>query len=136
MTTVDVNLGAVLISAVAAMVVGAIWYSPMAFAKPWMQLTGRKDMNPGEGAAIGYITAFIGSLITAYVLAHFIGYASANTAAEGAVTGIWAWLGFTGTAFLTTYTFSNRPKKLWAIDAMQYLAIFIIMGLILGAWHK
>jgi len=136
MTTVNVNFGAVLVSAIAAMVVGGIWYSPMVFAKPWMQLTGRKDMNPGEGAVMGYITAFICVLITAYILAHFVVYAGATTAVQGAVTGIWAWLGFTGTSFLTTYTFSNRPKKLWAIDALQYLATFIVMGLILGAWQK
>lgn len=136
MTTVDVNLPAVVVSAVSAMAVGAVWYSPMLFAKPWMQLTGRKDMNAMEGAAVGYATAFIGALITAYVLAHFVGYAGAKNAVEGAVTGIWAWLGFTGTSFLTTYTFANRPKKLWAIDALQYLAVFVVMGLILGAWHK
>lgn len=136
MTSVDINLWAVLVSAVAGMVVGAIWYSPALFAKPWMQLTGRKEMTPGEGAAAGYATAFIATLIMAYILAHFIGYANAKTAVDGAITGIWAWLGFTGTAFLTTYTFADRPKKLWAIDALQYLAVFIVMGLILGAWQK
>lgn len=135
MTAVDINLAAVVVSAVAGMVVGGIWYSPVLFAKPWMSLTGRKDMNPGEGAVVGYITAFIGTLIMAYVLAHFVGYAGADTLVDGAITGLWAWLGFTGTAFLTTYTFSGRSKKLWAIDAFQYLAVFLVMGAILGSWH-
>ncbi len=136
MTTVDVNLAAVLVSAVAGMVVGGIWYSPLMFAKPWMQLTGRKDMTPGEGAVVGYITAFIGTLIMAYVLAHFVGYAQATTIGDGALTGLWAWLGFTGTAFLTTYTFAAKSKKLWAIDAFVYLATFVVMGMILATWHK
>jgi len=131
-----VNLVAVLVSAIAGMVVGGIWYSPLLFAKPWMKLAGRKDMKPGEGAVAGYITAFVGTLIMAYVLAHFIGYVSATTIWSGAVTGLWVWLGFTGTAFLTTYTFANRSKKLWAIDAFQYLAIFVVMGMILAVWHK
>jgi hypothetical protein len=135
MATADINMAAVLVSALSAMAVGGIWYSPVLFAKPWMQLSGRRDMNPGEGATAGYVIAFIGALITAYVLAHFVSYAQAETAVEGAITGIWAWLGFTATSFLTTYTFSNRPKKLWAIDAFQYLAVFLVMGLILGAWR-
>ena len=136
MTAVDINLSAVLVSAVAGMVVGAIWYSPLAFAKPWMKLTGRKDMNATEGAAVGYITAFIGTLLMAYVLARFAAYASATTLTDGALIGLWAWLGFTAPAFLSTYTFSNRPRKLWAIDAFQYLAVFVVMGMILAVWHK
>lgn len=136
MTSVDVNLGAVLVSAVAGMVVGAVWYSPVLFAKPWMVLTGRKDMNAVEGAAVGYITAFIGTLLMAFVLAHFVIYAQATTLTDGAITGLWAWLGFTGPAFLSSYTFANRPRKLWAIDAGVYLVTFVVMGMILAVWHK
>lgn len=135
MATADINIAAVLVSTVASMAVGAIWYSPALFAKPWMQLTGRKDMTAGEGAAVGYTTALIGSFISAYVLAHFISYAGATTVWEGAVLGLWAWLGFNGVSMLTTYTFSGRPRKLWAIDSLQYLASFVVMGIILGVWH-
>lgn len=136
MTTVDINYAAVLVSAASGMVIGGIWYSPAVFAKPWMKLTGMKDMTPADGAIAGYLTAFTGTLIAAYVLAHFVGYAGATTPADGAVIGLWAWLGFTGPAFLSTYTFSKRPHKLWAIDTLQYLAIFVVMGIILASWHK
>ncbi|HSX14338.1 MAG TPA: DUF1761 domain-containing protein [Candidatus Saccharimonadales bacterium] len=135
MATVDVNFAAVLVSALASMVVGAIWYSPALFAKPWMELTGRRDMNPAEGAAVGYTTAAAGSLITAYILAHFVSYAGAVTAMDGAITGAWAWLGFNGVSMLTTYTFAARPRKLWAIDSLQYLVVFVVMGMILAVWH-
>lgn len=135
MTTPDINLGAVLVSAVAGMVVGGVWYSPLAFSKPWLSLSGRKDMTPGEGAGVGYVIAFIGTLLMSYVLARFIGYAGATSAAQGAEIGFWAWLGLVGPAFLTTYTFSARPRKLWGIDAGCYLVTFLVMGLILGAWH-
>lgn len=35
-----VNLLAVLVSAIATMVVGFLWYSPVLFAKPWMREMG------------------------------------------------------------------------------------------------
>ena len=35
-----VNLWAVLVSALATMVAGFLWYSPMLFAKPWMVAMG------------------------------------------------------------------------------------------------
>lgn len=135
MLSVDVNLAAVLISGVAAMVIGAIWYSPLLFAKRWIKLTGLKDMNPNEGAAVGYVTAFIGALITAYVMAHFVSYAGAVTLIDGAATGLWAWLGFNAVSMLTTYTFSQRPRQLWVIDSGQYLATFVVMGAILAVWQ-
>ena len=44
-----VNLWAVLGSAVATMVIGFLWYSPMLFAKPWMVAMG---YDPADKAKI------------------------------------------------------------------------------------
>jgi Protein of unknown function (DUF1761) len=35
MTLMNVNLWSVLVAAIATMVVGFLWYSPMLFARPW-----------------------------------------------------------------------------------------------------
>src|SRR5216684_1584610 len=35
-----INFWAVLVSAIATMVIGFLWYSPMLFANPWMRLMG------------------------------------------------------------------------------------------------
>ena len=37
MPSVDINWWAVLAAAVINMVIGAIWYSPSGFGKPWMK---------------------------------------------------------------------------------------------------
>jgi hypothetical protein len=37
---VGINPWAVLVSAIAAMVIGFLWYSPILFANPWMRLMG------------------------------------------------------------------------------------------------
>lgn len=39
----DVNLVAVLVAGVVDMVIGALWYSPVLFAKSWMRLIGKKE---------------------------------------------------------------------------------------------
>jgi hypothetical protein len=44
-----VNLLAVLACAIAGMVVGFLWYSPMLFANPWMRLMG---YDPNDKAKI------------------------------------------------------------------------------------
>ena len=42
-----VNYWAILVSGVAAVVIGAVWYSPGVFGKAWMQLVGfkKEDMK-------------------------------------------------------------------------------------------
>ena len=44
-----VNLWAVLVSALATMVVGFVWYSPVLFANSWMKLMG---YDPNDKAKI------------------------------------------------------------------------------------
>lgn len=46
-----VNLWSVLGAAVAAMVIGFIWYSPLLFAKPWMLAMGYDPADKARTAA-------------------------------------------------------------------------------------
>ncbi len=134
MPVVDINYVAVIIAAAANMVLGAVWYSPVLFAKQWMELTGRKDMNPAEGATVGYIIAAAASLVSAYVLAHFVVYTNAKDWMGGAVTGFWVWLGFVLTSHATHYMFEGRRKQLLAINVGYTLVGLVVMGAILAYW--
>ena len=44
-----INFWAVLVSAIATMVIGFLWYSPILFANPWMRLMG---FDPNDKAKI------------------------------------------------------------------------------------
>ena len=44
-----INFWAVLVSAIATMVIGFLWYSPMLFANPWMRLMG---IDPNDKAKL------------------------------------------------------------------------------------
>src|SRR5829696_6676240 len=92
-----INYPAVVASAIAYWVLGAVWYSPLLFARPFIALKG---WTPEQLAAVeaqshaGEIgLAFLTSLVLAYVLAHFVKFTGAETAASGAHTGFWLWLG-------------------------------------------
>ena len=55
-----VNLIAVLLCGVASLVLGAIWYSPMLFAKPWQRAAGLSDEQSKSGnMAVIFGTAFV-----------------------------------------------------------------------------
>lgn len=129
---------AVLAAAVINMGLGFLWYSPLLFGKQWMKLMGMRSgemSQPGMPMWKSYGMTFIGALLMNYVLAYFIGYAYALTAAQGAVVGMWAWIGFIATPSLSGIVFGGKPKGLYLIDNGFYLAVLLINGALLAVWH-
>ncbi len=132
----SINLVAVLVAAIIQMIIGAVWYSPALFGKHWMLLLGKNpDDIKSNSTSIGYAIASFASIVTAYILAKFIGFAQARTVVEGLQIGLWAWLGFLATSTITTNAFSNKSWKLWAINYCYFFFSFITMGVILALWH-
>lgn len=134
MPEVNINLTAILIVVLVSMIIGALWYSPLLFAKPWMKLIGKTEKEISENGNIIYLIAALNYLIMAFVLAHIIDYANADTLIEGIQTGFWCWIGFVWTSSLTNGLFSARPKKLILIDSMQFLVVLLVMGSILSVF--
>jgi len=139
MPSVDVNWLAVIAAVVVNMVVGAIWYSPVLFAKDWAKLTGRKMNEMGDGTK-GYVLTTIGAFVQAIVLLHFVTYAGTfwytyTDVEVGLLTAIWAWLGFVAIPQGVNMVFANTRKKLWAINTGYFLVVLLINGVILASWH-
>lgn len=128
----QVNLVAVLVCGIASLVLGAIWYSPMLFEKPWRDTAGVTDqqLNSGTPAPI-YGGAFVLSLVAAYVFGMFLGPTMPLAGAVGA--GFAAGLCWVAASFAINYLFERRPLKLWLINGGYHTLQFTLFGLILGA---
>ncbi|HTA81008.1 MAG TPA: DUF1761 domain-containing protein, partial [Terracidiphilus sp.] len=74
----ELNHLAILVSAVILWLLGALWYSPLLFAKPWVEIVGRKMGEKPKGVVKGMIGSFIGDLLLALALDHFIIWSGAN----------------------------------------------------------
>jgi len=141
MRVMDVNLWAVLVSALATMVVGFLWYSPWLFARRWMILMGldpddkAKIAQMKKSAAPSYILSLVASALAAAVLGKIIAVATIDTALYGMKVGLAVWLGFVTTVQLTNSLFSQQPAKLYAINTGYQLVCFLAMGAIMGAWR-
>lgn len=134
------NLLAVVVAAIIPMVVGMIWYSPVLFAKRWMALVGKTEEEiRRSGPAKAYALSFLAYIVMAYVLGHFVIYASAFTQTSGIVaglqTGFWVWLGFVVTSSSSTTLFEFRPSGLYFIMAGYYLVCLLAMGVVLSVWR-
>ena len=130
------NYGAIVVSAVAYWLLGALWYGVL-FSQRWMALEGitmeqARSMNP----VLPYVITLVLNLLIAFVLAQLCLWRNADTAARGAAVGVLLWIGIVGPVVFTTYIYEMRPKELFAINEFYPLVGLCLMGAILGAWTK
>ena len=133
--SIEVNLVAVLVAAIANMIIGSIWYGPL-FGKKWMALSGMtkesiEKCHPNMHAI--YAMGFGVSLLMSYVLAHFVAL-NAVTLSMAFEAAFWTWLGFIATVSLNSVIWGGRSKNLWLLDNVYYLVSLLVMAGILFSW--
>lgn len=129
-----INWLAVVAAALSMFVLGAVWYSPILFVKPWAKAAGLEiDYEKRGNFAVILGTSFVLTLIMAANLAFFV----AGVADLGAVIGyaVATGLGWAALSLWVISLFERRPFTYVLING-GYLTIgFAIMGLILGLWR-
>jgi hypothetical protein len=140
MYEIHVNYIAILVTAVASFFIGALWYSPLLFAKQWIKATGKTKEDIKGGANTNeYLISFIAWLIASYVLAVFIDYGvELNSSPQflyGMLAAFLCWFGFVAAISLIHSLFAQRPVALWLIDSGYVLVAFLISGIILAEWR-
>jgi len=135
-----INYPAVVVAALAYWLLGAVWYSPLLFARPFIALMRwtPEQLAAAEAAGAGkqIAVALLISVLLAYVLAHFVKFTGAETARAGVLTGFWLWLGFVATTNLETVLFESRPLGLYLINNGYHLVGLLGMGALLAVWRK
>jgi len=130
------NHWAILASGVFLWLLGAVWYSPALFAKPWMALLGIK-MGDGNKKSLlaGMISSFIGDVLLSFILAHFVIAWDADNFGTVAFIGFISWLGFIVAPNFPQGIYENRPIGLFWINSGYWLVGITIVGGILAAWR-
>ena len=139
-TFTGINPWAVLVAAIATMVVGFLWYSPILFARPWMRLMGYDpddkaklaEMQKGAGKLYGI--TFVATVVSAVVLAKIIDLTSVVSIPYGMKVGFGIWVGFIATTQLTGALFTKQPMRLFLINTGYQLVCYMVMGAILAKW--
>lgn len=126
------------VAALAAFLLGALWYSPLLFAKAWVAAHGYSEADVTAmraRAPRAYGISFLCFLLMAHVMAWLVHLTGASTWLYGVHLGFLAWLGFAVTLGLTAQVYSNRKFAAFAIDCGYQLVYLLAMGAILGAWQ-
>ncbi len=129
------NHWALLVSALLLWVLGAAWYSPALFAKPWMAALGLTPDHPKKGLALGMVSSLLGDVFVAFILLHFILWSGAATYLMGAFIGFLCWLGFFAAIQLPQGIYESRPLRLFAINGGYWLLGLLLIGPLLAVWR-
>ncbi len=139
---IEVNYVAVLASAIAALVAGAVWY--IIFAKKLLQI---RPLSPEESQVLQkqqqlmYGVGFVLTLVMAEVLAHVAGAAQMashlDPVVNGLVTAAFMYIGFVVPVQANHILFGNygsmsKKLKLFGINTGGQLVSLLAMGAVLG----
>jgi hypothetical protein len=148
MISFDINYFAVLASGIASVLVGFAWFSPILFGNKWLAALGvtkspSKEQAPTtKGMGKTYAASFIGSLGTAFVLAHVVDAFGALTITDAIWTGFWMWLGFIVTTCLAFMLYDRQMlargigsiRTHFLINISYHLVNIWVMAIILTLW--
>lgn len=140
----EVNYLAVLVAAIANFFLGALWYSPVMFAKPWskmifgdisMEEAKKKVTNVGQLMGLAFIMTFITAVGFALVM---YSLPQSLTTTERLFSAI----GFAGIVSLFInaanmykhYLFEVKPFKLAVINSLHDWVAFTMMTVIMAYW--
>jgi hypothetical protein len=132
----DINYLAVLISAIAYMVIGAVWYSPVLFGNAWMKAIGKtKEQIQADFSPLNYLWGIITAFIASYGIARIMLWSGVTGIGNGIKIALVVGICFALATMWVNDSFEKRPKALTLINVFYHLVGFVVAGIIIGTWQ-
>ena len=135
----EINYWAILVSTVASMVIGSIWYGPL-FGKKFIHEMGMDKWTPEHQEKMrktmtkSYALQFIASLVMFFVLAWYIGLSGHTGVLGGLNNAFWLWIGFVVPLALGNALWGGKMSIFWLSIGNMFVAI-LVAGAIIGGWR-
>lgn len=129
---IPINYLAVVIAALAAFGLGAVWY--MVLSKPWLRAVGKTKEEMQARGAFPFLIAIIALLLMSWMLAGLMGHLAQITIRGGVMTAFFIWVGFVITTMAVNHAYSGAKPMLTLIDGLYWLAALATMGAVIGAF--
>lgn len=126
----------VLVAALAAFAVGALWYGPL-FGRQWRSLMHISDGPMPEqwmSMKSAMTGGFIATLVLVYVLAVLMHQFVITSAMQAISFGLTIAIGFVATTMANTVFYERRPWALYLINVSHYVVAIIVAALVLFYW--
>lgn len=136
----EINWIAVVLAAIAAFIVGFIWFGPKTFYPVWARALGRSPEDAsGTSMAALFVPTIVATLVQAIGVAIVIGLREGAGTHVGPVRGlvVGALIGvlFSAAPSLGHRLFAGQGYKVWAIEVGGDIVGMAVMGLVIGAFN-
>ena len=129
----SINFLGVGAATVVAMIIGALWYSPLLFLKPWMQAQGKEyPCAPGKSGGPAIVNAMAMNIITALALSEVFRWRAVDNIGDALVTALLMAVGLVVSNQLMRDRFHEASAKLSLINAANTIVVYLAMGLALA----
>jgi hypothetical protein len=136
MHEVQLNWVAIMVAAFASFVGGAIWYSPVLFARRWATLIGMtEEQREGAGPAVALVLQAFVTVITAAIVAVVVSWSGADNPLEGAGVGALLGAGLIAVDHAKLLVFERRPLALFAINNGYTVLSLVAIGALEAVWR-
>ena len=130
------NYLAILVCAVAYMILGAIWYSPVLFGNAWMKGIGKtKEQITADFSPINYLFALILSFVASYGIARVMLWTGATEITDGIKIGLLLGVCFVLATMGVNDLFEKRKCSLTIMNSLYHIVAFIVIGIIMSVWN-
>ena len=135
----QINLWAVLVSGIASMVIGSIWYGPL-FGKKFMHEMGmdgwseEKKNKMRKSMVKSYVGQFVASVVSFYFLAWLMIATGMMSVMGGMSLAFVLWLGFVVPLKLGEALWGGKMSLFW-MGVGANLVTLLVVGAIIGGWQ-
>jgi uncharacterized membrane protein len=128
------NYLAIIVSAVVYFLLGAVWYSPVLFAKPWAARVGRTEEQLRGGSKVVFLYTLIALVVICFVTSFIVWILGTSSVISAIKVGLFISLGYTTTIIAINNWYGQRAGKLTLIDAGYHVVGIVVATIILTLW--
>ena len=139
--TLDVgqlNWLAIIVGALVYFALGALWYSPMLFARPWQRSIGWDEgREPPQTSVMTYVAPLVAYLVMATAVGMLASATGSDELGEGIVLGLILGIGLSLAHTFVDASFDpNKPQPwIWfAINGSYHALGLVIVAIIIAIW--
>ncbi len=130
-----INWLAVGVAVVARVIIGMVWFSPIAFGPAFARASGRTPAETQAGLPLSIVSDVIGAAAMAFAMVDVVALTAVRTWLTGLELGLFCWLGFVVVTQFGLVMYELRSMRLFLISTAQWGLVLAAMGAIIGAWR-
>lgn len=129
-----VNYLAVVVAAIAAVVIGILYYGVAGLGDRLARMSGMTPLS-GPPSPTQFAIGVVVALVNAWVLALLSLNLGGSSIADGILLGVLVWLGFGATLKAAQVVFERRSWNAWILTGVHDVIIQIVMAAIVTVWR-